>query len=154
MEGTVFYIDLKEKKPTDWVVYTLHDSKGEMQWIGECHLKSLMYIPDARKHAMFGKVFHIDNPVQVKIQKLFTNKTDCIVWKNRFLTTIPRPFMMSYQATYRSKVRLRCVETGEEFDSITECAEKHGVSASAVSNNLSGNPSYLTVKGLSYEYLI
>ena len=153
MKGTVFTIDLNDVSASNWVVYSLYDTAGALQYIGHTHFKNLLSIPDARTHSMFSKIFLKDVPVTVRINEIYKTKGECILYVNRYLSKNPRPFMMKYIAAYRNKVKVKCIETGEEFESITECSAKQGVSASALSNHLIGNPSYLTVKGLTYEYL-
>ena len=115
-----------------------------------------MYIPDAVKHNMFSKIFGEKKEITVKIQEQFYTKADCISWINNYLYVnrdAPRPIMMQYQATRQNKVRVYCNETGEEFESLTECATKHGLSRSALSNHCNNVPGYNTVNGFTYRYL-
>ena len=153
MENVVFKIDVRNPRPSQWLVYSLHDNAGVMQFMGSCQIKNIMSIPDAKKHPMFSEIFPGDVEVTVKIHKMMEVKSDCTLWVNRYLFDNPRPFMMQFRASYQGRIALRCLETGEEFESLTECSTSHGISASALSNHLNGSQSYLTVGGRTYQHL-
>jgi len=153
MEDVTFKINLTSPHQVKWVVYSLHDDTGAMQFMGICQWRSLMSVPDARKHPMFAEVFGEAEDVWMKIHKTLNSKPECQIWMNRYMRDKPRPFMMQYRSAMRGKVAVRCIETGEHFESITDCATAHGLSSSALSNHLSGNPSYKSVGGRTYEHL-
>jgi len=153
MKNAIFTVKVEREKSPHWAVYSLHDTDGVVQFLGVTQFKSLMSIPDARKHPMFLKIFGASEEITGQVQQVAQTKQECIVWVNRYLEQNPRPFMMQYRTSRSGRVAVKCLETGEAFESITECADAHGLSQSALSNHLNGNSSYLTVGGRTYEHL-
>lgn len=56
-------------------------------------------------------------------------------------------------STQSSKRKIRCIETGEEFESIASASRKKGLSNPQLSNHLKRTKGFKTVKGHTYEYM-
>lgn len=151
LEGVTFYIDFTLPKQPHWCVYSLHDREGKTQFIGYSALGTMMNVPDARKHPMFNEMIGNAGGAVLKIHKMFYTNIQARVYVNRWMSENGRPLMQQYFGNIKNRVPIMCVETGEEFQSITEAADKHGVSKGAISNHINGDPSHRTVHGRTYK---
>lgn len=122
-----------------WVVYGIQDAMTlTVLYIGSCELRKLMTLPDWN-----------GNPEQsITLSVLGTFPTsyearnfqyECV--KVNDLTKTMR------ENRYRF---VRCVETGEIFKTMAECAKAHELSQSNLANHLLGKAGYKSVKGKHY----
>ena len=152
MINKMFSIDLNQSDRPTWLVYSLRDCYGVMQYVGVCQFANLLCIPDARKHPLFAKFFPEASIVTVEILEMSNTRQKCNLWRANYLLRKPRPPMLQYFGSYRGRVAVKCIETNEVFYSLTECATAHGVSASNLSKHLKGDHCYRFVGGRQYKY--
>lgn len=153
MENVIFKVKFNQGPQTSWVVYSVHSQAGDMYFMGVCNISSVMNIPDARKHPRFASFFQDVEELTVKIHQTFRTKPDANMWRVWYLSnTHPRPIMMRYLSSYRGKVAVKCLDTGEVFESLKECASAHGINASNLCKHINGDNYHQTVGGRRYEY--
>ena len=145
-------VDLTKRVQPLWLAYRLHRLPGLAPYMGVCRISEMMNIPDAKKHPMFARFFPDCSEAEIELLGMFESKRDALIWRNKFLGTHGNLPMNGYFASYRGKVAVRCVDTDEVFETITECAQAHGISASNLSKHLKGHPNYRAVGGRKYEY--
>ncbi len=134
-----------------WIVYTLKDAHGTIQYVGHCRLSQLSGLPDARANSLFRYIFPPGRPLTVDMVHIGVRATDARNFMWQWIQEHGRPFMLlqGIRAGQRG-VPLVCNETGEVFDTISAACEAHGVAQSAISNHLANRPGFATVKGKTY----
>lgn len=134
-----------------WVVYRLFDADGIVQYIGHCRLSQMTSFPDARGHVMFAKVFPAGANLTLEVLSIYVDRLSAknAIWD--YFKDNPRPLMNNMGVWQGGSVAVRCVETGEVFDSIHQCAKAHGLTTNALSRHLAGKIGFKSVKGKTYE---
>ena len=134
------------------VVYTLHDEAGAVQYIGFCKYKQLLSTPDARKNLLFGKIFSDDAEIFINPICMVADHTEARNYVWDWLKHNPRPYMMKYGGAFGQKKKIKCVETGEIFESVKAASEYAGVPKSTMSMHLRNWSGVDTVRGKRYVY--
>ena len=62
------------------------------------------------------------------------------------------PKFNNYLYTNKSRAKIRCIETGQIFNTGQEVAKIFGTSPSNLSNHLHGKPGFKSVKGFRFEF--
>ena len=131
-----------------WVIY-FHDVEGLTIYIGMCKLIDLYTCPDVRSNAEWYKLTD-GKTVTVKPICQTDNYAECKIEWTR-LVGMFRPRANLYSRVKRIRARVRCIDTGVEYDNASDAALRNGVSQSALSNHLNGRVGYDTVHGLRFE---
>lgn len=134
------------------MVYALYNSSNEYIFLGIGEFGEIHYLADAKKNPRFANCFP-DGVVNVHILGGFTTRIDAFKF---FMSIYNQPNMQSppimHCTTERPKAPVKCIDTGEVFESLTHCSKAHGINASNLSKHLRGHKNYRTVKQRRYEY--
>lgn len=123
------------------VFYTLTDSAGVVQFTGTDKLENVLQLKAARKKRGFENVFVAGQVVTTTVLQYGT-QDECRAAELQWLRKNPWPALTGYCV---------CIDTGEQFSSVTEAAHAHGISGSALYNHLNGRSGYSSVKGRTYR---
>lgn len=120
-------------------------------YIGTCKLVDVFMFPDARRNSEWLRLINAKSNLRIVITHI-GDKNDCY---NQHVNSVshyrPHCNMRGHIASHTQKIR--CIETGEIFNTQTEIVKTHNVSTSAVSNHLAKRPGHNTVKGKTYEFI-
>lgn len=131
-----------------FVVYTLEDELGTIQWIGICKYIQLLNVPDARKNPLFHAVFGPDAEAICKILGLFERRHEARNFMFEWMHTNPVPFMMATGWRINNSFQfIKCDQTGTVYPSVTHAANAHGVTQPYISRHLRGDPGCCTING-------
>lgn len=127
-----------------WAVYTM--AAEEIEFVGHCKLVDVLKTPDVRGVPQFerGKQYTIE------LTSIHRNAAEARVQASQLTTQLNRPKLNQSMATTRH-CPIECVETGQQWNTATECVKEQGIAQSALSNHLNNRPGYTSIKGLTYR---
>lgn len=138
-----------------FVVYTLHDRAGAIQFIGISKFTSVLATPDARANPLFNSVFPQGSVMTIKIIMSFQKKTEAQNYLFKWMQSqTERPFMMKYGARMARSKPVRCIETGELYPSVSEASRLHGITQPFMSNHLRRRTGFERVRGKTFEWVV
>lgn len=135
-----------------YAVYIHRDADKTIQYIGCCKLHLLFESPDARGNAQWLQMFGNSRaPMEIEVVSLSNNIKEAYSEQRRLILLYDP--ICNRRGFWRDvrHMRIRCVETGEVFDTIVQLSAAHSVTASAISNHLRMKRGFNTVGGRTYE---
>lgn len=141
----------RHQMQTAMCVYS-HMIDGSLVWVGICPVRDAYSAPDARNNSEWIKMTVNDTPVTVTVLHASENVNDCINFRYRMFKEQGVP-VCNAKGTFYSNVliNVRCIETGEIFESQADCARTLGLNKSQLCNHLNRLPGYKSVKGRTFE---
>lgn len=137
-----------------YCVYTIEDSSGTVQYIGCTKYSSILRTPDARRNHLFTAVFPHESTMLISIIATFEKRMEATNYIHTWLYANPRPFMLQFGRASSHRF-VRCIETGEIFNTLNEIAEKHDVSQSYISRHMRGDEGCEKIRGFySFEWVM
>lgn len=107
-----------------------------------------------RVHKLVAEAFHPGEHEGLEVTHLdknrSNNRADNLAWKTRS-EIIQQTYKDGRKQTHRMK-RVRCVETGKEYESLVECARDMGISRESVSKCVN-NTTIRTKDGYHFEFV-
>lgn len=134
-----------------WCLYHHHDVDDVLSYIGVCKLIELFQCPDARQNSEWIRRFGDNEAVVIKLQMTSTDEILCNNARFRQVQELKPICNMIGYSYHGAKMKITCIETGETFASISECARVHCLTQSALSNHLNNKPGHKSVKGKTYR---
>lgn len=136
---------------TGWCVYLIKDKENKLIFIGHCKITQVFSIPDLRAINDYKKYFDDDETYALEVltyeeNSAYAQKTLAATIKELGWTPL-----MKAALNKNRRSPIRCITTGEIFNTINEAAFAHGCAASALSNHLRNRPGFVSVKGKHYE---
>lgn len=126
-----------------WVVYSVRDIQtAKMIFVGTSKITQLFNFADFRKLDNYN----MDDSYIIMIEDIVDN----IGLAERSAATIRIKNNVRIYPQLRS-TPVRCVDTGETFNSLVDACQTHGLTQSHLSNHLNRKPGFKTVKGKIYE---
>lgn len=127
-----------------WSVYTM--TADEIEFVGHCKLVDVLKTPDVRGIPQFerGKQY------QIEVTSVHNNAAEARIAASKLTTQLNRPKLNQSMALTRH-CPIQCVETGQQWDSATDCVKQQGIKGSALSNHLNNKPGHRTIRGLTYR---
>lgn len=133
-------------------VYLHRDAEKAVQFVGCCKLHLLFDAPDARSNAQWLQLFGNSNaPMELEVVTLSNNPKEAFSEQRRLILLYDP--ICNRRGFWRDTrhMRIICNETGEIFNTATECATTHGITPSALSNHLRMRKGFNTVGGRTYQ---
>lgn len=139
-----------------WACYILTDSDGKAFDAGVVKFTELLALP--------GLVMPDKHPVIY--MTIIDHDTDRLKLANRAMSAMVKSGAGGLQwkildavkswskSSRRSGHPVMCVDTGEQWSSVTACAAGAGVSYSQLTNHLKGMVGHKTVKGKKYKIIV
>lgn len=135
----------------NWGVYLIFNpSEGKVVYIGYCKLTKLFAIPDARANFAVTSTLGKDTAIVLQILDICLEKGEAIRKHRERIVEYGKP-EANIMAEALSNGKILCIDTGEQWATITEAAEAHGVDAGALSRHLRNVPGHITVGGKVYK---
>lgn len=136
------------------VLYYLKTPDGVTRFAGVDRLANFQSLGAARRIPAFGQMFPNDALIRIEIAHIGTH-VECRNTMFYVFKMFGIPELNKSGAGYTSgagvSVAIICEQTGEQFNSMTECALALGLSSSALSNHLNRKPGHNTVKGRTFR---
>lgn len=134
-----------------YAVYMHIDHDDKIHYIGVTPLSVLFTLEDAHSNSMWNEMFSQPlTTLQIKVCCLTDSEREAMIEQRR-LIGIHRPIcnIKGYNATtYRQHIK--CVETGEIFETMTEAARAHNLVYSQLNSHVNRKPGHKSVKGRTY----
>ena len=141
----------RHQMQTAFCVYS-HVIDGVVVYLGLCPIKEVYNAPDARNNTEWIKMTNGDKPVTITVLHAAENANDCINYRYRIFKEQGTPICNAKGQFYSSILtNVRCIETGEMFESQSQCARILGLNKSQLCNHLNRLPGFKTVKGRTFE---
>lgn len=139
-------IGIPNEMSKQWAVYTLQDATTwEFVHVGHIRLTQLFTLADSHDNPRVSpdrfyivEVFDICDNAGLALRSAMTKIRDLEI------AVLPKP----------RSTTIKCVTTGETFQSAIEVVRAHGVTQSALSNHLNNKPGFNSVKGRVYKKVI
>lgn len=148
------FIEIKAEYQKGFALYKLTDTAGALLHIGVTSFGKVMGIPDAPAGLLpVGGVAYLTvlqvSPDYLKLLQIGFNKAN-----DAQRPDLAARLRAMFQASSKTIIanRVRCLDTGEEFDSVSAAAKAHELSYSALTSHLKEMKGYKSVKGRRYEY--
>lgn len=136
-----------------YAVYVHRDATDKtIHFVGCCTLDKLFTSPDARSNKQWLQMYGNSGAAyELEVITLSNNMKEAYSEQRRLIQIYDpicnrRGFWLDTR-----HMRVQCVETGEIFDTATECAAAHSITASALSNHLRQKRGFNTVGGRTYK---
>ena len=140
--------------PNQWAVYS-HTLFGEPNpaWIGYCRLADVFLSPDARESAAWrAQVLPVAGGIRLRLHSLHRTGKDamreCLTMVRRYKPPVNGAEPPRSPAGHR---RLRCIDTGVEYESAAAACRAHGLHQSQMSSYLN-NRNSKHIGGLRFEW--
>lgn len=129
---------------SDWVVY-IHKVDDIAVFVGYCKLVEIFHSPDARRNIEWLK-----NAAGRKITLQIIGKTgDRIKAHNEAhkMITQFRPLWNVHGSRLGKGEKVKCIESGDEYENATAAARYYGCALSTMSNHLNRRQGYEKING-------
>ena len=127
-----------------YVLYTL----GEVVYVGYCKLTELFRTPDARRSPLFKNemVYQLEIAGGHFTKLTAQDAQRNIIANYGFIPVLNKSLMNPIRS-----IAVRCIDTGEQWGSVKDAANAHGMSVSTLSSHLNGRSGFKTIYGRKYE---
>lgn len=127
------------------------DGRNELIYVGSCRTVDLMRAPDARRNSKWREImrnpaFHI---ITIEIRAFYEHRNIAVLEAERL--GIHLKAICNTTDTRDKPQTIRCVETGEIFETAAQACKEYDIKPSAMSNHLNNKQSYRTVRNLTFE---
>lgn len=141
----------RDQMQTAMCVYS-HALAGQVIYIGICTVRDAYSAPDARNNTEWVKMTANHEPITVNVLFASENANDCINYRYKLFKDQTMPICNAKGQYFAGvKLHVRCIETGEIFESQAHCARTLGLNKSQLCNHLNRLPGFKTVKGRTFE---
>lgn len=148
-----FQIDIT-KIQNLYYVYKAENSAG-LQYVGFVDGRNLFLVPDIVANRYIKAKLMLAPLLTVTVLSVHATERAARAEFTAQVQALRPPLNQYGRATMGGKrKRVRCVETGDAFASVTEAATSIDVAVTTMSNHLNRRRGYATIKGYSYEYAI
>ena len=128
-----------------------HTMNDQPLYVGACLMSELTSAPDARRNSEWARIVTEASTIIVRVVSVHDNFPAAqAAALGHALITRAHCNIHGHNIGSKRDV-IVCVETGEQFATAAEAARAHGISASNLSNHLSGKPGFRAVKGRTYH---
>lgn len=135
-----------------WVTYTLSDTTDSVQFIGYCKAANLLSFPDARSYSLFEQVFGTRKQAILTILGFGEKVHQVQNIRSRWIAEHGFPLINKKSMPVDGRqVAIYCVETSEQFRSMRDACETHGINPSNMSNHLKRRKGNKTCRGKTYQ---
>lgn len=132
-----------------YCTYSLIDGAGVVVFYWHSRLAHVLGLRDACSNPNFDpNALHT-----VTIHTLHATARDASNAVAEWLKRNPWP-IHNRTVRYSHYQRVRCIQTGQEFRNALECSKMMNVNQSQLSKLLRREPGHVTIKGLTFEYII
>jgi hypothetical protein len=118
-------------------------------FIGVTRMAELFQFSDARRNSEWLRYVTPDRPL-ITIVHATGDYNQCSNYRRK-LVIEKKPFANLRGFDASMSMRVRCLEDGKIYDTVTDAARNYDASISAVSNHLNGKPGFKSVKGHTFE---
>lgn len=135
-----------------YAVYTHSDGEGVVKYVGVTPLSELFTLKDALCNSLWSPMFgkHMQT-LEINVVGLTASEHEAYNEQRRLIAQHNAEFNKRGFYVDPKKQAVVCVETGERFATITECARAHNLSYPALHGHLARKPGFKTVKGKTYR---
>lgn len=134
-----------------YAVYIHRDAADTIQFIGVSPLLDLYRFEDARRNSLWSSIFELPNAViDMQVVGITDNQREAYREQQRLIAAY-KPACNRKGYYVSNNVAVRCIDTGEIFESAAACARAHNIANSALINHLNEKVGHRSVKGRTYE---
>lgn len=143
-------LDIKDAE-NKAVVYQ-HTLNGVVIYYGVCNFYEVLYCPDAKQNSAWVRMTReLGTVLTIEILQICEGITDALRFRSVYMRKNGSPICNATGGKIAYTKRIRCIETGEIYESAAAAARLTGVAQGNLSKHLNNNPGYKRLKGLTFE---
>lgn len=131
-----------------WAVYIVIQNNAVI-YIGKTPLLDIMKLLDAHNNSEFAKMMEKDDDIFMRLEAILNSETIAYRVREKLVQQY-QPVCNLRGHSIREHQRVKCVETGEEFENAAAACKKYRLSQPNMSNHLRGIPGHKTLKGYTF----
>jgi hypothetical protein len=136
-------IKISEKTKNNQWVYLVKSPAGEIVYIGVARLKDAITFNAFN----FRPEFDPDAPYELELLESYSNRYEANKAKEMYLMVYGTPVF-----NRECKRVVRCITTGEVFNTAVEACRKYGIEQSNMTHHMAGHLGFKSLKGLEFKY--
>jgi hypothetical protein len=145
---TINMITTSQDLMKTWGVYTIYNETcDKLLYIGIEKMTQIFTISQARGNPFFSQVIG-NHPFVLLITDIMPNKIAAMNKYGEHIRRLGMPDMIRNHSLHKG---VQCINTGDTFRNITECAQAMGIDQGALSRHLRGVAGHNTIKGNMYR---
>lgn len=135
-----------------WVIYSIfHWKTAKVVYVGMCKMNVLFALPDFQ--GLNTDTILENDAFSLKIINISDDKKEALKLHVNAIREHGVPDLNKYGHYKKRRSRIQCVETGEIWNTIQECARVQGIDPGALSRHLRALPGHVTVRGMTYMFV-